>query len=252
MIRSEISRVRILEKHEPKFYSKPNVVIGLPEAGLVGTIASSYLVEALSLEEIGYVDSGLEPPVMVVEKSEPKYPIRIFGRDDLVVFVSSIPLSSRLAIEFSTSVVNWCLGRQSKLLIGVTGLPSAQRLELQQEVPRVFYVASERQLSRPISSVVETFQEGLVVGTYASILKTCMLSGQPNITLLAESHLEFPDPGAAAAIIGVLKTLLSVDINVKPLLEESEQIRLKMRELMKRTQQSLQGAVPQGPPGVYA
>ena len=78
------------------------------------------------------------------------------------------------------------------------------------------------------------------MGTYALILKKCLAVNQPNITLFAESHLDFPDPGAAAAVIDVLKRLLRLNVDVKPLLEESEQVRLRSRDLMKRTEQSMQ------------
>jgi uncharacterized protein len=251
LIRSSIPKVQIVENGQARF-SNPVVVVGLPEAGLVGTIAASYLAQLLKLPQIGHVDSELEPPVVIVEKSEPRYPIRIFGREDLAVFVCDIPLTPRLATEFSTAVVNWCLEKHARLLIGATGLPSKTRLEQEEELPSVFYVTTApSEISDLISNFAQTLEEAVVVGTYALILKKCMALHQPNITFFAESHFDFPDPGAAAAVINVLKTVLGVEVDVKPLLEESEQIRLKSRELMKRTQQSMQ-QMAQGTPGVYA
>lgn len=246
------SRVQIVESPEVRF-SKPTVVVGLPEAGLVGTIAASYLAQLLQLPEIGYVESELEPPVVVVQKSQPRYPIRIFGRNDLVVFVCDVPLGPRFATVFSSALVNWCVSKQSKLLVGVTGIPSADRLEQKQELPSVFYATTVRKdLMSSVSGSAQILEEAAVVGTYALILKRCMALGQPNVTFFAESHMNFPDPGAAAAVINVLKILLRVEVDVKPLLEESEQIRLKTRELMKRTQQSMEQQMRQGTPGVYA
>jgi len=84
----------------------------------------------------------------------------------------------------------------------------------------------------------------------ASLLKYCVNFEQPAVVLLAESYLDFPDPGAAASIIKVLNNSVSLGLDVKPLIEESEEIRLRNRELMKRTQQAMQQAA-QTIPSVY-
>jgi len=56
--------VKIVEKkHVP---SEATMIIGLPDVGLVGIIATSYLISELNLEEIVYMDSDLLPPVVVL------------------------------------------------------------------------------------------------------------------------------------------------------------------------------------------
>ena len=246
-----MQKVQIVEYSGSKL-TRPNIIVGLPEAGLVGSIAASYLAEMLKLPEIGYVDSELVPPLVVVEKSYPRYPIRIFGKEDIVIVVVDIPLTPRLATEFSTALVNWAVSKQSRLILGATGLPSKDRMEQKNEMPEVFYATTATsEVIAPISSTVQKLEEGIIVGTYALILKKCLTMNQPNVTLFAESHLDFPDPGAAAAVINVLKRLLKLDVDVKPLLEESEQVRLRSRELMKRTQQSMQ-QMSQEAQGLYA
>ena len=42
------------------------MIVGLPDVGLVGLIAMSYLISELNLEEIAYMDSDLLPPVVVL------------------------------------------------------------------------------------------------------------------------------------------------------------------------------------------
>jgi uncharacterized protein len=64
--------------------------------------------------------------------------------------------------------------------------------------------------------------------------------GQSGITLLAESLTQFPDPGAAASVLEVLAKLLSLNVDTKSLMAESEEIRLRSRELMQQTQQAAQ------------
>ena len=251
MHRSNASKVQIVEYGDSKLF-RPNIIVGLPEVGLAGSIATSYLAHALQLPEIGYVESELELPVIIVEKSVPKYPFRIYGKRNLVVFVCDIPLTPRLATEFSFSLVEWALTKHSKLVIGTSGLPSSDRLEQEQELPNVFYASTaQKDAYSSIMGAAQPLEEGVFMGTYSLILKRCMTMRQPNITFFAESHLDFPDPGAAAAVINVLKLLLGLDIDIRPLLLESEQIRLKTRDLMKRTQKSKK-EMPQGTPELYA
>ncbi len=243
-----------LEIHEYPYarFERPNVVVGFPEVGLVGTIAASYLVQRLKLPELGYVESILEPAVVVIQKGEPKFPIRLFGGQNLVVFLSDIPLTPRFASELTNEIVKWSLRNKAQLLIGMTGIPSEERMDME-GAPKVFGATNIKEKDSMFKKLgLEYFDEGVLVGSYALLLKRCLISNQPNVTLLSEAHLQFPDPGAAAAIINALNPLLSINIDVKPLLEESEQIRLKMRELMNRTQQSMQQMTQQAAPRVYA
>jgi predicted ATP-grasp superfamily ATP-dependent carboligase len=47
--------VKIVEKKTVP--SEATMIIGLPDVGLVGLIATSYLISELNLEEIAYLDS---------------------------------------------------------------------------------------------------------------------------------------------------------------------------------------------------
>ena len=58
--------VKIVEKKP--IPSEATMIIGLPDVGLVGLIATSYLISELNLEEIAYMDSDLLPPVVVLHK----------------------------------------------------------------------------------------------------------------------------------------------------------------------------------------
>lgn len=221
--------------------------------GLVGTIAASYLVEHLGLPEIAYIESELLPPVIVVQDSEPKQPIRIFGKGSLAVVVSEVPLTPRFSYEFASELAGWSKATQSKMLIGITGLPSEARLESAgDENSMVLAVTNDDNIRKSIRSIgAQPFQHGIIASTYATLLRRCIALGVPNLTLLAESYAEFPDPGAAAAAVQVLNKLLLISVDVKPLLEGAEEIRLKMRGLMSQTQQTIQQQGTQTSPSVY-
>jgi uncharacterized protein len=233
--------------------NRPSVIVGVPEAGLVGTIASSYLVEQLKLQERGYVDSDFMPPVMVVHNSTVRYPMHIFGKDNIVVVLSEVPLTGRLALEVAKEVAAWAKSLKAGILVGVTGAPSRKREDAQGDGKSVVAGVGndEASLQALKASGSLPFEEGVVTGFYASLLKYSMKNQQSAAVLLAESLAQFPDPGAAVSIIESLNGLLSLKIDTKPLVQEAEGIRLKTRELMQQTQQAQQPAGQTGGSGAY-
>jgi uncharacterized protein (TIGR00161 family) len=221
---------------------KPCIVVGVPDVGLVGTISCSYIIEQLKLEPRGYIDSDLVPQVMVVQDSAPNYPIQIYGKDGIIVVVSEVPLSSRLSLELAKEISRWARSREAKVVVGVSGAPSTKREESQgEERPTVVGVSNDDGMRKGLRALgALPFEHGLMTGFYASLIKFCTLNGQANVTLLGESMLQFPDPASAAAVIDALGGILPVKIDTKPLLKESEEVRIKTRELMQQTQQATQ------------
>jgi uncharacterized protein len=247
------SAVQIRELAGSARLSRPTVVVGVPETGLVGTIAASYLVEQLKLPEIAYADSDLLPQVVVVHDSEPKEPIRIFGKGALAIVVSEVPLTAMLSYELAWELARWTKAKQGKLVVGVTGIPSQDRVESAgKETPMVLAVTNDAGVRDSIKAIgAKPFDHGIIASTYATLLRRCSSLDVPNLTLLAESYAGFPDPGAAAAALQVLNKLLQTSVDVKPLLEGAEETRLRLRELMSQTQQTIQQEAAQTPAGVY-
>ncbi len=241
--------MRIIEEAASKV-SRPNIIVGVPEVGLVGTISTSYLIQQLNLPEIAFVDSDLMPQVIIVHESTPKHPARIYGRGDLAIVIAETPLTPRLSSEFTAELIRWAKEKEAKMIIGVTGIPSRNREMSAEDKSNVFVVTNDIGLNDRLKQAgTQAFEEGLMVGPYAALLAKCMTSGMTSLTLLAESLQQFPDPGAAASVIEVLGKLLDLKVNLKPLIDESEEIRVKSRELMSTTQAVQQGT--QKAAGVY-
>jgi uncharacterized protein len=245
------SSLRVVIKDSGPKLSKPSIIVGVPESGLVGTITCSYLMEQLKLPERGFIDSDLLPQVMIVHNSAATYPIHIFGKASLVVILSEVPLPPYASLEVAKEIASWAKSLKASVVIGVTGAPSKTRDEAHGEgKPTVVGVGNnESALADLKSSGVLPFEDGVISGFYANLMKHCNSNGQSNVTLLAESLSQFPDPAAAASIIEVLSKLLSLSVDAQPLLKESEEIRLKSRELMAQTQMASQPG--SRPPSAY-
>ncbi|MEM2759945.1 MAG: PAC2 family protein [Nitrososphaerales archaeon] len=228
----------------------PYVFVGLPDAGLVGTIAVSYLVDSFDMNELGYIDSARFPPMVIVRESEVKYAVRIYGRDKYLVVISEIPLSPAIATQFSKSLLEWLKNIGAKLVVNITGLPVQNRMQI--EKPEVLGLASTKDVKDLLRSQnIALFNDGVLFGPYAAIIKECISQKVPVMTLFAQSHLNFPDPTASIEALSVVNKVLNVDIDLKPLKDEAEIIRIKTRELMRQTEGALKEAKIEGQPTIY-
>ncbi|MEM2073009.1 MAG: proteasome assembly chaperone family protein [Nitrososphaeria archaeon] len=226
--------LEIVMKKDIKF-DEPIVIEGFPDVGLAGAIASMHLIESLKLEEIAYIETPLLPPIMVVHNGELLHPVRIYGNERLIVLTSEIALPLTVLNPLVKKVVEWLKGLNAKMLIALTGFPVENRLEI--EKPEVYAVVSKKEYAEMLSKYkIEVLQEGFISGIYALFLKECLKAGLPAIALVAQSFLKYPDPGAAAELLNSLNSILSLNVDIKPLLENAEEIRLKARDLLRQTE----------------
>ncbi|MEM1538040.1 MAG: proteasome assembly chaperone family protein [Candidatus Nezhaarchaeales archaeon] len=234
-----VGEVRLIEKPDVKLES-PIVVEGFPDVGLVGAIAASYLVSQLKLQELGYMESELFPPIMVLHRGTPQDPVRLYGNSKLVTIISEIAIPPEAIHPLAKSLAEWLKKVKANVVISLNGFPVQHRMEI--ETPSVFGVATESKLLELLKQKgIEPMEEGFIAGVYAVILKECIRRNIPMIALLAECFPAYPDPGAAASVLQALNNLFNLNVDVKPLLDKAEEIRLKTRDLMKQTQRLLPG-----------
>jgi uncharacterized protein len=229
--------IRVVETGERPI-KNPIVITGFPDVGLVGTIAVTHIIDALGLLEIGYIESELLPPIVVVHNRYPKAPVRVYGDGKIVVIVSEIPIPLSLVNPLSKSLVDWFEPTEIKLALLLGGIPHPNRLEI--ESPEVYGVCSSDATEKILEeNNIKFLEEGFIVGPHGVILRECMGRGVPSIYLMSEAHYGYPDPGAAASTIMAANKILDLEIDVKALLEKGEEIRIKTRDLMRRTQETM-------------
>jgi len=220
--------------------SVKHCLVGMPDTGLTGMIAVSHVVHSLNLSEIGHIESDILPPVIVIHEGSPKVPIRLFGDAQLVVLTSETPINTMAIGPLSRSLINWAVAKKVEVLISVSGIAVQNRVEI--DTPQVFGVSTTKQGREMLKEAeIPLLEEGFMVGPHAMILRESLSKGLTNIVLLAQSHSQYPDPGAAASAITAVNRLLKLSVDVKQLLDEAEEIRVRTRELMQRTARSMQG-----------
>ena len=229
--------VRIVEE-EGYEYKNPRVLEGLPDVGLVGTIATSFIVEKLNYKEIGYIESDLFPPVMVIHDGALKNPFRIYSSEDdsVVVVLSEVAVPPKAVYPLTTALADWFHKIDANQpVISIKGLPVKDRMDITK--PEIFGVGNNAAaVTKLKDKQIELLEEGFIAGTYAMMLRECAKRKIGAISLLAQCFPVYPDPGAAAAAIESIQKFVSdLNVDVGQLLENAEEIKLKARDLMQQT-----------------
>jgi len=228
--------VRIVERKS--IPSNATMLHGLPDVGLVGLIATSHMITQLKMGEIAYVDSELLPPVVVLHEGLPYAPLRIFGDGGFVATLSEAAIPAKAVQPIMRKLVEWGQAKNVRLMVSMGGMPVQDRQDIAE--PKVYGAASNQALLKTLSDKgVEILKGGFMVGPYALIMRYCAERKVPAIALLAQSFYNYPDPEAAAAAIKEFSKVTGLNIDVSKLVKGGEEIRLRARDMMRRTEQEL-------------
>ena len=206
----------------------PLIIVGFPGFGLVGTIATEFLIKHLEAAQIGLIRLDEIPPVIAIHKGEPVEPLGIFysKKYNIVIFHA---LSSVQGFEWELADMLQKISKElkAKEVISLEGVGS----ESESEDPRVFFMGKkEKQLK---SSGAATLQEGIIMGVTGALL----LKKEIDLTcLFAETHSALPDSRAAAKLIETLDKYLGLKVDYKPLLEKAEKFEAKIKGLLQKAQ----------------
>jgi uncharacterized protein len=228
--------VKIIEKS--KVPSGATLVFGFPDVGLVGVIAASHLIDELNLSEVAYLDSRLLPPLIVLHEGLPHSSIRIFGNDNILLAISEAPIPADVLYPIMDALIDWAKSKNVKMMISLSGIPIQDRQDAKEL--KAFAAASNVEaLKIAQDKSIEVLTEGYMVGPQAIMLQRAANAGTPALALLAQCFNNYPDPEAAAEVLKELGKITGVKVNVAKLLEKGEEIRLRARDVMKRTQEEM-------------
>lgn len=218
--------------------SGATMLCGFPDVGLVGVLAASHVISELNMVEMAYVDSDVLPPIVVLRKGLPRAPMRILGNGSLLVTIAETAISAAGVQRLMRSFVEWVKSKDVKILIPIGGIPVQNRQDI--EEPKVFGAASNTDMINLLDQKgVSVLKEGYMVGPQALIMRYCAERNIPAVALLAQSFYNYPDPEAAAAALKQLVNITELKVDVSKLFEKGEEIRLRAKDVMKRTQQEL-------------
>ena len=215
----------VLEK-KPKC---PIIIEGFPGFGLVGTIATEFLVKHLDAEQIGYIRVQEVPPVVAVHSGEAVEPVGIFyAKKYNIIIVYALSSVQGLEWQLSDAIVKIAKDLKAKEVISLEGVGSNTAIK----DSRTFFLSDNKKFK---IDKVQPLKEGIIMGVTGALL----LRKDLKVTsLFAETHSALPDSRAAAKIIKILDDYLGLKVDYKPLLKKAEQFEGKIQGLLEKTKKA--------------
>lgn len=236
------NNIIVYEYFDPYIEPYPeHLLLGLPDVGLVGSIASRYLVLNNNYKLVGEIDSPTYfPPITVIHRSHPISPIQLYMSSDrrIIVLLSETPIPIPALYPLINMIIEYAREINIKTIISLTGIGVPNRVQIKK--PKIYWLASNKQVAALVENKgIEKLEEGFIVGPYALLLKEARRRGINNLVLFAESFLDLPDPESAVELLKTLSSILNIEIDLDKLLEEAELLKLKTRELMMHTRKTM-------------
>ncbi len=219
------------------------LVTAFPSVGMVGSIAATYIAEALKMDRIAYVVSEEVPPAAIVQDGIPTYPFRVLGRKGLSIMTSEFQIPLSLAGELAGTIIDWAEKNGYSMIIGLEGLMIGQEAQVtdDQKEAKVFGVGSTPKMREVLkTSGIEQFSTGMITGVSGALLSQAELNGRDVICLLVDANAMYPDARGAAKLVDSLTKLLpSLELDVKELYQEAQKVEENVRATVERTKELL-------------
>jgi uncharacterized protein len=228
--------VQVILEKEPSV-KNPILIEGFPGIGLVGNIASQYIVNELNMTYLGSMSSKFFPPLAVLLGGVVNMPVRIYedAGKGIIVLTADIPVHPLASYDVGKEIVSWAESINAKEMVCLAGIT------VMTEQHRVFGAVSKKDLLERIKNVTEIFELGTITGITGSIMNECRVRNMPAICLLGETASAEPDPRAAIAAVETLNKIYNLGVSTNKLSEQAEQIEVQMAQLA----QQLKAATPE-------
>jgi len=221
----------------------PILVEGFPGLGMVGSIATNYLVKQLKAKKLAVLYSPHFPYHVLVDKKGSARLLRgelyfwknETGENDFIFLTGD---SQAQTIEGQFEVANSILDFAEKKNVEAILTIGGYRNEVE-GTPKVVAVSTNPVLlERAMKAKALSSEAGTpIVGTAGLLLGLAKFRKLDAICLLGETRGYLPDPRTAKSVIAVLQGLLGIAVDLKGLdaeIERSKEILGRMQDIEKR------------------
>lgn len=205
----------------------PVIIGGFPGFGLVGTIATEFLIKHLDAKPIGKIWSDELMPVAAVHESKIVEPLGIFyDKKHNIVVIHALSAVKGLEWKISGALLELSKVLKAKEVISLEAIGSEE-----QGLKTFYYSNSEKRKKSFENLGLQPLKEGMVMGvTGALLLKN------PNMVscVFVESHVSLGDSKAAAKVVEVLDDYLGLDVDYKPLIKAAEKFEETLKTIIEK------------------
>src|SRR3989344_4888404 len=156
---------------EVKLWKKPKnctIIEGFPGFGLVGTIASEFLIEHLKTEQIGKILFDDMPAMVAIHENKVVEPLGIFYNQKFnIVIVHAITAATHFEWNMASIIAKLASDLQAKEIISLEGVGSGE----ESEGTRVFYFSNDDKNAKLFEKAgIEALKEGIIIGVTGAVL----------------------------------------------------------------------------------
>ena len=208
------------------------IIEGFPGFGLIGTIATEFLIEHLKTEKIGIIEVEEVPAMIAIHQNKVIEPISIhYSKASNLVLVHALNVGKDLGWKLADIINELAQVLTAKEIISLEGVGSPNPT-----TGRVFYYATgDGAVSKRLSTVAQPLMEGIIVGVTGALLAKNLST--PIIALFAEAQSNLPDSKAAAEIIKALDAYTGLNVDPKPLLKQAEMFEKKLKGILQKSKE---------------
>jgi uncharacterized protein (TIGR00162 family) len=215
-----------IKEHVKVELKNPILIEGLPGLGVVGKIATRYLIKQLNAERFAYLYSPHFPYFVLVNR---KGSVRLLrgtfyfwknqrGGNDLILFTGDRQAQTiEGQYEISDRILDFAKQHKVKIIVTIGGY----RMEVKDKPKVVAAATNQELLNRALQAKAVLSSMGSpIVGTAGLILGLARFKKIDALCLLGETRGYLPDPKATKSVLEVLKTMLSINVDLAGLDEE--------------------------------
>lgn len=208
------------------------IIVGFPGFGLIGTIATKFLIEHLDVEHIGNIESTKLVPLAAIHKSKLIGPLDIFydKKYNLVVVQTLSDLAGE-EWQVAEIIYELCEDLKAKEIIILEGIPTQNPKNLK----TYYYCSGKNSCMEKLN--LEPLKEGVMMGATATLLLK-LKDGIPFLGIFSEGHSQLPDSEAAARTIKILDEYLGLKIDYKPLMLAAKRFEDMMNQLIEKNKKT--------------
>lgn len=225
------------------------VVDGFPSVGLVSSIVATHLISNLNLDQIAALDCPSFPPISMVYDTRPKFPARIYASEEfkLVVFLAEFTPHPSLDRDLAKTILSWAREHYCSLIVSPVGVPNNEGSGALFGSGPLGVGSTDRTRAKMSNIGIEQLQLGIVGGISGILLNEGRWSNFDVISLVVPAHKSYPDARAAAKVMECVNKLHpEFKLEVKPLLDQAEEIENRLKVLRRQT-----APVEMTEPGIY-
>jgi len=221
--------MKIVLTEKPK---NPTIIEGFPGFGLVGTIATEFLIKHLGAKRIGKIWSEDLLPIAAIHEEKIVEPLGIFyDKKHNLIIIHALSAVRGLEWKLSNSILELADMLKAKEIISLEAIGTED-----QNGARTFYFTSQDTKRKAFKKLgMQPLKEGMVMGvTGALLLKRKELVS----AFFIESHISLGDSKSAAKIVEMLDQYLGLKVDVKPLLKAAEKFEATLKDIMDKGQKA--------------